>query len=311
MRKNPVLIIAGPTASGKSALAIAAANAFNGVILNCDAMQIYKDIPIIAATPSNEEKKQAEHRLYELYDCSVRGNVVDWLNLCVAEIKNLWAENRLPVVVGGTGFYIDALINGVTPIPEVPQTIREKIKQRLQKEGLKSLYEYLLSVDERVALKIGANDKTRIVRAVEIYEYTGIKVSEWYQKPMIKKLPEADFCVVKIVSSIDEIAERCKKRLDKMVFEQGVLKEIENVIKRGLSSDLPAMKALGVPELSVFVKGEMDLSEALDLAKLHTRQYAKRQRTWLRNKLTADVEFDNVYNGQNEYLEIIKKSLNL
>ncbi len=311
MRKNPVLIIAGPTASGKSALAIAAANAFNGVILNCDAMQIYKDIPIIAATPSNEEKKQAEHRLYELYDCSVRGNVVDWLNLCVAEIKNLWAENRLPVVVGGTGFYIDALINGVTPIPEVPQTIREKIKQRLQKEGLKSLYEYLLSVDERVALKIGANDKTRIVRAVEIYEYTGIKVSEWYQKPMIKKLPEADFCVVKIVPSIDEIAERCKKRLDKMVFEQGVLKEIENVIKRGLSSDLPAMKALGVPELSVFVKGEKDLSEALDLAKLHTRQYAKRQRTWLRNKLTADVEFDNVYNGQNEYLEIIKKSLNL
>lgn len=311
MRKNPVLIIAGPTASGKSALAIAAANAFNGVILNCDAMQIYKDIPIIAATPSNEEKKQAEHRLYELYDCSVRGNVVDWLSLCVAEIKNLWAENRLPVVVGGTGFYIDALINGVTPIPEVPQTIREKIKQRLQKEGLKSLYEYLLSVDERVALKIGANDKTRIVRAVEIYEYTGIRVSEWYQKPMIKKLPEADFCVVKIVPSIDEIAERCKKRLDKMVFEQGVIKEIENVIKRGLSSDLPAMKALGVPELSLFVKGEMGLSEALDLAKLHTRQYAKRQRTWLRNKLTADVEFDNVYNGQNEYLEIIKKSLNL
>ncbi len=311
MRKNPVLIIAGPTASGKSALAIAAANAFNGVILNCDAMQIYKDIPIIAATPSNEEKKQAEHRLYELYDCSVRGNVVDWLNLCVAEIKNLWAENRLPVVVGGTGFYIDALINGVTPIPEVPQTIREKIKQRLQKEGLKSLYEYLLSVDERVALKIGANDKTRIVRAVEIYEYTGIKVSEWYQKPMIKKLPEADFCVVKIVPSIDEIAERCKKRLDKMVFEQGVLKEIENVIKKGLSADLPAMKALGVPELSLFVKGEMSLPDALDLAKLHTRQYAKRQRTWLRNKLLADVEFDNVYNGQNEYLEIIKKSLNL
>ncbi len=311
MRKNPVLIIAGPTASGKSALAIAAANAFNGVILNCDAMQIYKDIPIIAATPSNEEKKQAEHRLYELYDCSVRGNVVDWLNLCVAEIKNLWAENRLPVVVGGTGFYIDALINGVTPIPEVPQTIREKIKQRLQKEGLKSLYEYLLSVDERVALKIGANDKTRIVRAVEIYENTGIKVSEWYQKPMIKKLPEADFCVVKIVPSIDEIAERCKKRLDKMVFEQGVLKEIENVIKKGLSADLPAMKALGVPELSLFVKGEMSLPDALDLAKLHTRQYAKRQRTWLRNKLLADVEFDNVYNGQNEYLEIIKKSLNL
>ncbi|MBR1600145.1 MAG: tRNA (adenosine(37)-N6)-dimethylallyltransferase MiaA [Alphaproteobacteria bacterium] len=311
MRKNPVLIIAGPTASGKSALAIKSAKAFNGVILNCDAMQIYKDIPIIAATPNKNEKAEAEHRLYELYDCSIRGNVVDWLELCVTEIKKIWAEKRLPIVVGGTGFYINALINGVTPVPEVNKEVRDKINLRLQEKGLASLYQYLLSIDERTALKIGANDKTRITRAVEIYEYTKTTVTEWYKKPLIKKLPEANFCVVKIVPSIDEIAKRCKRRLDKMVFEQGVIKEIETLTKRNLSDNLPAMKALGVPELSMFVRGEKSLEEALELAKLHTRQYAKRQRTWLRNKLPADVIFDKAYIGQDDFIDIIKKSLNL
>lgn len=306
MHKNPVLIIAGPTASGKSALAIDMAKAQNGVVINCDAMQIYKDIPIIAATPDAKEKKQAEHRLYELYDCSVRGNVVDWLNLCVSEIKKLWADNRLPVVVGGTGFYIDALINGVTPIPEVPLKVRNTIRERLQKEGLEKLYEYLLKIDKETALKVGNNDKTRIVRAIEIYEYTGKKVSDWYHEPLIKKLPEADFCVIKIVPSIDEIAERCKKRLDKMVFEQGVIKEIETLVKKNLPEDLPAMKALGVPELSQFIRGEISLKEALNLAKLHTRQYAKRQRTWLKNKLTADISFEEPYRGQSKYLQDIK-----
>ena len=306
MRKNPVLIIAGPTASGKSALAIEAAKAFNGVVINCDAMQIYKDIPIIAATPNEKDKQAVEHRLFELYDCAKRGNVVEWLDLCVSEIKKLWSENRLPVVVGGTGFYIDALLNGVTPIPEVPKQVREKIRTRLQENGLGSLYKYLLSVDEITALKIGANDKTRITRALEIYEYTGIKVSDWYKKPLIKKLPEADFCVVKIMPSIEEIAERCKMRLDKMVFELGVIKEIETLVKKNLPEDLPAMKALGVPELSRFVRGETSLEEALDLAKLHTRQYAKRQRTWLKNKLTADITFTEPYREQSEYLQDIK-----
>lgn len=310
MQNNPVLIIAGPTASGKSALAIDAAKALGGVVLNCDAMQIYKDIPIIAATPNEQEKQSVEHRLFEIYDCAKRGNVVEWLDLCAAEIKNLWQTDKLPVVVGGTGFYIDALINGVTPIPEIPPEVRKIVSKRLQQNGLDGLYADLLKNDEVTALKIGANDKTRIVRATEIYDYTGIKVSEWYKKPLIKKLSEANFCVVKIVPSIDTIAQRCCLRLDKMVFEQGVVKEIENLLRRGLPDDLPAMKALGVPELSMFVRGSVTLTEALNAAKLHTRQYAKRQRTWLKNKLSADIVFDEPYQGQEEYVDIIKKSLN-
>ena len=301
MKQNPVLIIAGPTASGKSALAVAAARALNGVIINCDSMQIYKDIPIIAATPSAEEKAAAEHRLFEMYDVTKRGNVVEWLELCVAEIKKLWAENRLPVVVGGTGMYIDALINGVTPIPEVNPEVRRNLQQRLHNEGLLKLYIELQQKDIEIAQKLSSNDKTRIVRALEIIATTGKKVSEWYQMPMLKKLPEANFTVVKIVPEIAVIEERCRSRLDKMV-QEGALKEITELLKRGVDETLPAMKALGVPELSLAVKGEMLLSEALELAKLHTRQYAKRQRTWLKNKLQADIVFDDVYIGQPEYM---------
>lgn len=311
MRKNPVLVIAGPTASGKSALAAEAAQALNGVVLNCDSMQIYKDIPIIAAAPTEEEKKLAEHRLFEIYDCDKRGNVVDWLDLCVKEIHNLWAENKLPVVVGGTGFYAEALLNGVTPIPQTPAEVRENVLKRLNETGLTGLYAELLQKDAKIAAKLNQNDKTRIIRALEVIEATGIKLSEWYEKPLIQKLPEADFITVKIMPELDVIAERCCSRLDKMVNELGVLAEIEQLLKRGVDENMPAMKALGVPELSLFIKGQMSLKEALDLAKLHTRQYAKRQRTWLKNKMSADVVLENVYVGQKDYLQQIFNVINL
>mgnify|MGYP004499500495 CR=1 FL=1 len=311
MRKNPVLVIAGPTASGKSALAAQAAHDLNGVVLNCDSMQIYKDIPIIAAAPTEAEKKLAEHRLFEIYDCAKRGNVVDWLNLCVAEIRKLWAENRLPVVVGGTGFYVEALLKGVTPIPETPKEIRKCLQVRLAQDGLENLYAELQQKDEEIAAKLNQNDKTRIIRALEVIEATGIKVSEWYKKPLVQKLPEANFITVKIMPSLDVIAERCCLRLDKMVNDAGVLSEIEQLLKRGVAEDMPAMKALGVPELSLFIKGQMPLEESLNLAKLHTRQYAKRQRTWLKNKMPADIVLENVYEGQKDYLQQIFNVINL
>ena len=177
MCKNPVLVIAGPTASGKSALAAQVAHDLNGVVLNCDSMQIYKDIPIIAAAPTEEEKKLAEHRLFEIYDCDKRGNVVDWLDLCVREIHNLWAENKLPVVVGGTGFYAEALLNGVTPIPQTPAEVRENVLKRLNETGLTGLYAELLQKDAKIAAKLNQNDKTRIIRALEVIEVTCIKLS--------------------------------------------------------------------------------------------------------------------------------------
>lgn len=305
MQKNPVLVIVGPTASGKSALAAEVAYALNGVVLNCDSMQIYKDIPIIAAAPTEAEKKLVEHRLFEIYDCDKRGNVVDWLNLCVAEIRKLWAEKRLPVVVGGTGFYAEALLKGVTPIPETPAEIRKQLQEHLSEVGLAALYAELQQKDAEIAAKLNPNDKTRIIRALEVIAATGIKVSEWYKKPLIQKLPEAHFVTVKIMPSLEVIAERCCLRLDKMVNELRVLNEIKRLLTLGIADDMPAMKALGVPELSLYIKGQLLLEEALNLAKLHTRQYAKRQRTWLKNKMPADIIFENVYEGQKDYLQQI------
>ena len=303
--ENTVLVIAGPTASGKSALALNAALALNGVVINCDAMQIYKDIPVIAATPSATDKAKAPHHLYELYDCDKRGNVVEWLNLCVAQIRRCWTENKLPIVVGGTGMYIDALIKGATPIPEVPSEIRQTLRQRLRQEGLQRLYADLQEKDAEMAAKLSPNDTTRILRALEIITATGKKLSEWYRVPLVQKLPEARFKVVKIVPPIDDIENRCRLRLDEMVNE-GALNEITALLNRGIDESLPAMKALGVPELSLAVKGEIPLPAALELAKLHTRQYAKRQRTWLKNKLSADLEFTAAYTGQPQYLSQIK-----
>ena len=305
MQKNPVLVIVGPTASGKSALAAEVAYALNGVVLNCDSMQIYKDIPIIAAAPTEAEKKLVEHRLFEIYDCDKRGNVVDWLNLCVAEIRKLWAEKRLPVVVGGTGFYAEALLKGVTPIPETPAEIRKQLQEHLSEVGLAALYAELQQKDAEIAAKLNPNDKTRIIRALEVIAATGIKVSEWYKKPLIQKLPEAHFVTVKIMPSLEVIAERCCLRLDKMVNELRVLNEIKRLLTLGIADDMPAMKALGVPELSLYIKGQLPLEEALNLAKLHTRQYAKSQRTWLKNKMPADIIFENVYEGQKDYLQQI------
>lgn len=305
MLRKTVLVICGPTASGKSALAAEAAHALNGVVLNCDSMQIYKDIPVIAAAPTQAEKELAEHRLFEIYDCAKRGNVVAWLDLCVAEIRKLWAENRLPVVAGGTGFYAEALLNGVTPIPETPAEIRKKMRQRLSEDGLEQLYAVLREKDAVTAGKLHANDKTRIVRALEIIEATGRKVSDWYKEPLLQKLPEAEFKIIKIMPPLDIIAERCCLRLDKMVYEQKALEEIKKLRARGLDAALPAMKALGVPELNQYLDGQMSLDEAVTLAKLHTRQYAKRQRTWLKNKIKADIVFENVYQGQKDYLQQI------
>ena len=287
LMNSKVIIIAGPTASGKSKLAIHKAQELNGVIINADSMQVYKNTPIISAVPSIEEKQLVEHRLYEIYDNIFNGTVVDWLDLAVAEIRDVWAKNQVPIVVGGTGMYIDNLINGTTPIPEVLPEIRKQAYDILQNGGLSALYEELIKIDVKAAKKLSPNDSTRVRRAYEIMLQTGISVSEWYEKPMIKKLPEAEFDVYKIIPDMKELEERCYKRFDVMM-QLGALEEVKFLHGRNLDRNLPSMKMLGVPELLSYLDGYISIESAIDLAKLHTRQYAKRQLTWFRNKLITN-----------------------
>lgn len=296
MPQNQIIVIAGPTASGKSALAIDVAKSVNGVVINCDSMQVYKYMPIISACPSPEETVQVPHRLFEIYEPDYRGNVVDWLNLAVAEIKDVWSQNKVPVVVGGTGLYIDNLINGTTPIPETKAPVRQKVADILREKGSAGVFELLQQADPETAARLNINDTTRVCRAYEVWLDTGIKLSQWHQKPMLKKLQDATFFIIKLCPNTPELDKRCYQRLDKMIAE-GALTEVQHMLEKGLSPDLPAMKALGVPELAAYLQGQCSLPEAVEAAKLHTRQFAKRQRTWFKNKLSAHLELPMCYQG--------------
>lgn len=287
-KPNSVIIVAGPTASGKSGLALDLAIKYGGEIVNADSMQVYQGTPIISAVPTKEEQQKIPHHLYEIYDPSVNGTVVDWLERAVAKIREIWARGKLPIVVGGTGLYIDNLINGTTPIPEPSAEVREKVRQ------MGDLYAWLQENDAQAAQMLNANDSTRVRRAVEILLQTEKSVVEWYQEPMLKKLPEADFFVIKIIPTAAELDERCYRRFD-LMMGAGALEEVKNLATLGLPRNFPAMKMLGVPELLDYLEHKSSLSEAVNLAKLHTRQYAKRQRTWFRNKLNADVTLELCY----------------
>lgn len=299
-----VIVIAGPTASGKSQLAIDLALEMNGVILNADSMQVYQGTPILSAVPNIEDKQIVEHRLYELFPNNFNSSVVDWMNKIVPEIKKVWQEGKVPIVVGGTGLYIDNLINGTTPIPETSAHIRKAVLQEIEKNGIQALYQKLKEVDAITAARLSENDTTRVRRAYEVWADTHIPLSEWHKKPMVKKLPEADFFVIKIIPDKAELDERCYLRFDQMI-EQGALEEVRTLAELNLSDRLPAMKALGVPELMAFVRGEISLSDAVSLAKLHTRQYAKRQITWFKHKLKADYEINRCYRTDKELIKNI------
>lgn len=301
-----IIVIAGPTASGKSALALDLAKTYNGVVVNADASQVYEHIPTISAAPSVEDRKIAEHQLYCYLDEAVNGNVCMWLDLAVDCVHKIWQEGKTPIFVGGSGMYIDNLINGVTPIPETPSEIRKQVANEMQKQGLSSIYQKLCKIDDKTSIMLKANDKTRICRAYEIWLSTGKTISFWYQQPMLRKLPEATFFSISLLPEKKILDERCRIRFSKMI-ENGAIDEVKYLLSRNLSPSLPAMSAKGVPEIISALKGEISITQAAELAVLHTRQYAKRQLTWFRNKLKADVIFKECYEGQKTLINCVKK----
>jgi len=307
MNKNGVVVIGGPTASGKSKLAIDLALQLNGEVINADSMQVYKDTPILSAVPGEKEKSLVKHHLFEIYESSVHGNVVDWLERCAQKIREIQARGKMPIVVGGTGLYLKNLIEGTTPIPPTSADIREQIYADLKANSLEYMYEKLQKADEKIAGKISKNDKTRILRALEVFASTGIKISDWYEKPMIKKLPEAKFFVIKLIPDIAELDARCATRFEQML-EEGALEEVRILTSKRIDESLPAMKALGVPELKAFIEGKISLEDAVFQAKLHTRQYAKRQLTWFRNQMKADFVLNECYKGQKNLVDDIVKN---
>ena len=308
MQTSKIIVIAGPTASGKSGLALDLAIKLNGIVINADSMQVYKDIPILAATPTKEDTASAPHKLYSIYDASYHGNVVEWLDLCKKEIDTCLQNNITPIVVGGTGLYIESLTNGVTPIPETPAHIRTLVDELLSKNGLDYLYNELKKVDIKTALRLSPNDTTRIKRALEVYTHTNKPLSYWHTLDLKQIYPSQSFTKIYLKPERSALDNNAYKRFDIMI-KQGAIEEVEKLLEKNLPDNLPCMRALGVQELKSYLQGQNSLEEAINLAKLHTRQYAKRQQTWFNNRLNPNIILEDCYQNNKNFVEDIINTL--
>lgn len=275
------LLIAGPTASGKSAYALAEA-AKGGVIINADASQVYDVWRVLTARPSAEEEAQAPHRLYGHIAPSVRYSVGAWLRDVAPVLAEAQASGLRPIIVGGTGLYFKALTEGLAEIPEPSETIRAVVDARLKAEGLAALVADLTVRDPATAEAADLQNPMRVTRALEVLEATGKGLAAWQAETPAPLVPDAD--KVLITMDRDDLYKRCDQRFGIMI-ERGALDEARAIAAQNLDPALPAMRAVGAPELLAHLRGEISLDAAAVAAKQATRNYAKRQMTWMRNQM--------------------------
>jgi len=282
MSQPTVILIAGPTASGKSALALAAACALSGTIVNADSMQVYRDLRIITARPTPEEEASVPHRLYGHVDAAENYSVGRWLADVKPMLDAIRREGRVPILVGGTGLYFKALTQGLSAVPPIPADIRDRIRARLEAEGPVTLHAELLARDPSSAVRPG--DRTRIARALEVLEATGRPITDWHRDGLPPLIDPAHAVKIFLAPERDELRRRIDRRFDAMLAA-GALAEVRALWARALDPLLPAMKAHGVPWLIRHLKGEITLAEAAQGGKNDTRRYTKRQFTWARHQL--------------------------
>jgi tRNA dimethylallyltransferase len=278
------VLIAGPTASGKSALALELAERFGGVIVNADSIQVYRDLHIIAARPTPEEEKRATHRLYGFVDAVENYSVGRWCRDVEEALKEAVSQGRMPILVGGTGLYFKALTTGLAAVPPIPADIRAEVRSRLQREGPRALHAELARLDPATAQRVTINDRSRISRALEVVLATGRPLSDWHVEGLPPLIDAKRAAKVFISCERKELVHRIERRFAAML-RSGALDEVRRLAARGLDPSLPAMKAHGVPWLIRHLDGEISLEEAVAGVVMDTRRYAKRQLTWFRNQM--------------------------
>lgn len=284
--KNATLI-AGPTASGKSRLALEIARRNGGVVVNADSMQVYDVLDVLTARPSRQDLAAAPHHLYGHVPPAAAHSTGAWLR-DVQDLMDRGAfEKRPAIFVGGTGLYFKALTQGFSQMPEIPTHIRERWRYRLGEEGAPPLHRILMRLDSAVAMRLPAGDGQRIVRALEVLEASGRSILDWQAEnaPPLVEVKSAQLWRVDIER--DELVRRIETRFDAMIAE-GALEEVRALVALQLDPALPAMRAIGVPELAAYLTGRSSFDEAVAQAKAATRQYSKRQATWFRNQLGAE-----------------------
>jgi tRNA dimethylallyltransferase len=281
---NRAVFIAGPTASGKSALALEVAQRIDGVIINADSMQVYRDLRIITARPAPEEEARVVHRLYGHVDAAENYSVGRWCRDAEEALNSASGQRRVPIFVGGTGLYFKVLTTGLAAVPPIPADVRAEVRGRLQREGAPALHEELMRVDPATAQRVTANDRSRISRALEVVLATGRALSDWHRESLPPILDATRSAKVFLSCDRKELVRRIEGRFAAML-KAGALEEVRRLAARKLDPSLPAMKAHGVPWLVRHLKGDIALKEAEAGAVMDTRRYAKRQLTWFRNQM--------------------------
>jgi tRNA dimethylallyltransferase len=284
--KPDVLVVTGPTASGKSALALTLAERRSATIVNADAMQTYDAFPILTAQPTAEERARVRHALYGVLPLCETLSAARWAELASAEIESCLAQGRLPILCGGSGLYLRALMQGISTIPAVPAAVRERSNHEWQELGPEAFRARLAAKDPAIVSRLKPGDRQRHVRAWEVLVASGRPLSAWQtHAPTVARWK---FATLLLAPDRTWLRERIERRFDVML-ELGVLAEVRAVFDRGPDPAWPGLKAHGGPELFRHFRGELELEEARRIAIDHTRQYAKRQMTWFRHQLTPDL----------------------
>ena len=284
MSHPAAILIAGPTASGKSALALELAQKNGGVVINTDSMQVYRDLRIITARPTAAEEALVPHRLYGCVDAGVNFSAGAWVADAAHVLAEVRAENRLPIFIGGSGLYFKALTRGLSAVPPVPAEIRDAVRERLERDGVEALHAELGRRDPISAERLKPRDRTRVARALEVVEATGRSLNDWHREGLPPLLPAGEYSAVFLAPERDQLYARIDERFDTMLAA-GALEEVTALAARQLDPMLPAMKAHGVPALIRYLKGEITRDEAAEIGRADTRHYAKRQFTWFRHQL--------------------------
>jgi tRNA dimethylallyltransferase len=303
-KQSKIILVSGPTASGKSNFAIKVAKKIDGEIINADSMQVYKQLKILTARPNKEEQKNIKHHMYGIIDLKKKFSTGQWLKEATKKIKEIKKRKKIPILVGGTGLYFQSLIDGLVKIPEIPIKFRNKIRSIQKKEGQRKFYKTLLRIDPMVKDKFDQNDTQRTIRAYEIKSFTKISMYEWLSKTK-SEFKDEEFLKLYIDFKREDLIKRISLRTIKMI-EIGAIKEVKKFIKSKIKKDLSVSRVIGIDELTQHLDKKINLDQAQELISIKTRQYAKRQATWARSRMTSWEKINPIKIA--DYIKKLKKS---
>ena len=302
--QSKIILISGPTASGKSDFAIKIAKKINGEIINADSMQVYKQLKILTARPEKKDQKKIKHHLYGVINLGKNFSTGQWLKIAIKNIRDIQRRKKIPILVGGTGLYFQSLINGLVKIPKISIKERNKVRLIQKQEGQKKFYKKLLKIDPKVRNKFDPNDVQRSIRAFEIKLYTKISMYDWFNNTK-SKFKDSEFLKLYIDFKRDELLKRISIRTIRML-EKGAIKEVKKFLKLRIKKNHSLNKVIGIDELTQYLKNQINLYEAQELISIKTRQYAKRQATWARSRMTNWKKINPI--KISDYLKKLNKS---